>query len=155
MAVLAIMLVMPFGFATPAQAVNKADFSFFDNTTTANEGIQCTAREEFEYHISASEWAGVANVLRVTYADGDFTRFKVAANGTLQLSGFARGGNTNQNQNFPDRCITICAETASSLAGQMSVKTDTSSQPPIKCNNVTCDAGGVAPACPPEAGSAS
>ena len=149
--VLAIALVL--GFAQPGQAQdNRADFSFMDNTNpeSANEGIQCTANRAFEYHITVSEWAGVNNVLRVTYADGDFTRFRIAANGTQQISGFARGGTTRENQNFPDRCITICGETAGSLAGQMSVKTDTSSQPPIKCNNVTCGAGGVAPSCPPD-----
>lgn len=127
---------------------NVADFSFFDNTNpaTPSQGIQCTARKAFEYHISVSDFGNSANVLRITYADGDFVHFNTAAGGTQQLSGFARGGTVSQG--FPDRCISICAETPGKLAGQMSVKTDSSSQPAIKCNNVTCEAGGVAPACP-------
>jgi hypothetical protein len=136
------------GTSVYAHAVKTTDFAFFDNTSSASEGIQCSAKMPFEYHVTVSDFGATANILRVTYADGDFVRFKIAANGTQQISGFARGGNTSVNTNFPDRCISICAETAGKLAGQMSVKTDIDSNPIIKCRNVTCAAGGVAPACP-------
>ena len=152
-ATLATMCVILVGLGTPVSThafPNTSDFSFFDNTgPTPNEGIQCTALRPFEYHISVSNFLSTANVLRITYADMDFVRFKIAADGTQQLSGFARGGNTTSaNQNFPDRCISICAETPGGLAGQMSVQTHTDTNPKIKCNNVTCGVGGVAPVCP-------
>jgi hypothetical protein len=149
--VITFIILLGFGTSVRAHTILTTDFSFFDNTNPASpsQGIQCSARTPFEYHVTVSDFSTPAspNVLRVTYADGDFVRFKIAADGTQQISGFARGGNVVVND-FPDRCISICAETAGKLAGQMSVKTEVSGNPAIKCNNITCAAGGVAPACP-------
>jgi hypothetical protein len=143
-------ILLGFAMSVHAHDTRTTDFAFFDNTNllTSTEGIQCSAKQPFEYHITVSEFTATANVLKVTYADGDFVRFKIAADGTQQISGFARGGTANPDNNFPDRCITICAETVSSLAGQMSVKTDINASPLIKCRNIVCGAAGLAPACP-------
>ena len=149
------LMVFALGAPSLAQADDgskNADFSFFDNTSPseATEGVQCTAEKSFAYQISASQWASTPNVVRITLADGDFTRYQIPGNTSLQLAGFARGGKKKKNDkdNFPDRCITVCAETPGQLAGQVSVLTDEPSNPKIKCNNVVCGAGGVAPACP-------
>lgn len=149
-AALATVFVVLLGVETSAQASSTTDFSFFDNTGPEGpfEGVQCTALKSFAYQVSVSQWAPTPNVVRITLADGDFTRYQIAGNGTLQLAGFARGGTTNKNQDFPDRCITVCAEVPGQLAGQVSVQTQQSTKPDIKCNDVVCGAGGVAPACP-------
>ena len=86
------------GFSVTAHADAAADFALFDNTNpaTLNEGIVCTSDKAFTYHISVSNFGSGPNVLRLTYADGDFTRFKIAQDGSLNLSGGARGGNKGE-----------------------------------------------------------
>ena len=145
-AALAISVVILLGSGTPAEAyLNTTDFSFFDNSGGGDEGVQCSVRfHPFAYSINVTEWQNSPNVIRITLADGDFTRYKIAAAETLNLTGYARGGNLNQD--FPDRCITVCGE-STGLAGQVTVQAQATSQPDIKCNTVACP-GGVAPACP-------
>jgi hypothetical protein len=134
------------GFSVTAHADAAADFALFDNTNpaTLHEGIVCTSDKAFTYHISVSNFGSSPNVLRLTYADGDFTRFKIPQDGSLNLSGGARGGKEKgKSGGNPDRCITICGESAQ-LAGQMSIIQENGKP---SCQNVTCGAGGVAPPC--------
>jgi len=134
------------GFSVTAHADAAADFALFDNTNpaTLHEGITCTSDKAFTYHISVSNFGSGPNVLRLTYADGDFTRFKIAQDGSLNLSGGARGGKTKgKSGGNPDRCITICGESAQ-LAGQMSIIQENGKP---TCQNVTCGPGGLAPPC--------
>ena len=162
-ALLATILALALQSAPPARAGERGDhgdhddgkngpgttdFSFFDNTGPEGptEGVQCTAEKPFAYQISVSQWAPTPNVVRVTIADGDLTRYQIAGNGSLQLAGFARGG--TKKTNFPDRCITVCAEVPGQMAGQVSVQTQEPAKPKLKCNDVVCGPGGSAPACP-------
>ena len=134
------------GFSTLAHADAAADFALFDNTNpaTLHEGIVCTSDKAFTYFVSVSNFGSGPNVLRLTYADGDFTRFKIPQDESLNLSGAARGGkNKDKDGGNPDRCITICGESPQ-LAGQMSVIQENGKP---TCKNVTCGAGGVAPPC--------
>ena len=111
------------GFSTLAHADAAADFALFDNTNpaTVHEGIMCTSDKAFTYYVSVSNFGSGPNVLRLTYADGDFTRFKIPQDESLNLSAAARGGkdkDKDKNGGNPDRCITICGESPQ-LAGQM------------------------------------
>jgi hypothetical protein len=118
-----------------------ADFALFDNTNpaTQNEGIRCTATAAFTYHITVSNWSPDPNVLRITYADCDITRFQIGPNGSFNVSGAARGRPNSQNA---DRTISLCGESPN-LAGQMSAF----SAGNATCTNIEC-AGGVPEGCP-------
>lgn len=144
---MAVMLTTALlGSSAIAQADAAADFALFDNTNpaTLHEGIVCTSEKAFTYHISVSNFGSGPNVLRLTYSDGDFTRFKIPQDGSLNLSGGARGGkDKGKTGGNPDRCITICGESPE-LAGQMSIIQENGKP---SCQNVTCGAGGVAPPC--------
>jgi len=141
-----VLVIALLGFSVTAHADAAADFALFDNTNPAtfHEGIVCTSDKAFTYHVSVSNFGSGPNVLRLTYADGDFTRFKVPQDESLNLSGAARGGkDKGKGEGNPDRCITICGESPQ-LAGQMSIIQENGKP---SCRNVTCGAGGVAPPC--------
>jgi hypothetical protein len=102
----------------------KSDFAFFDGTSSdaATAGALCGAGspsdvevgEAYTFHIALANLGGPGFV-RLTYADGDFIRFPIAANASLTLSQAAggRGG-------F-DRAVRVHNESsAAQLAGTMS-----------------------------------
>jgi hypothetical protein len=76
------------------------DFALFDGTNPANQpdaGAVCFARRgrPFLYHLAVTNHAsGEDGFVRVTYADGDFVQFPIAANGSFGFSQAAgsRGG---------------------------------------------------------------
>ena len=141
-----VLVIALVGFSVTAHADDAADFALFDNTNpaTLHEGIVCTSERAFTYYVSVSNFGSGPNVLRLTYADGDFTRFKIPQDESLNLSGAARGGkDKGKGDGNPDRCITICGESPQ-LAGQMSIIQDNGKP---SCRNITCGAGGVAPPC--------
>jgi hypothetical protein len=52
-----------------------------------------------------SNFGSGPNTLRLTYADCDFTRYKIPSDQSLNLSGAAPGRPNSQN---PDGTITVC-----------------------------------------------
>lgn len=108
-----------------ASANGKSDFALFDGTNPANAptaGAVCGSGKpgdvqedkEFTYHITVTNW-GSDGIVRITYFDGDITRYKIKADETLNLTGVAgsKGG--------ADRAVRVSNEGGPAvLAGQMS-----------------------------------
>jgi len=78
---------------------NGNDFSLFDGSNPVNQpnsGAICGARlgRPFTFHLAVANY-GSAGFVRVTYADGDFIQFPIAAQGSFSMSQAAgsRSGN--------------------------------------------------------------
>ena len=132
------------GVSRPAAADDgKSDFALFDGTNPANapnEGAVCGAKnlkagKAFTYYVTVTN-AGAAGFSRLTYADGDFVQFPLAAGASFSFSqaGGSKGG--------ADRAVRVSnGGSGARLVGAMSA-IGTESKP--FC--VSCDAaseGGV------------
>ena len=77
----------------------RNDFALFDGTNPANQpdaGALCGARrrQPFTYHVAVANY-GSDGFVRITYSDGDWVQYPIAAGGSFSLSQAAgsRSGN--------------------------------------------------------------
>jgi hypothetical protein len=115
--VLLYLIVSPIvvlGMVSVANAVTS-DFALFDGTNPANQpdsGATCDAHSAFTYHLA--NWGGDGEV-RITYKDGDLSRFPIAAGASFAFSQAAgsKGG--------ADRAVRVSnGGSAPQLAGSLS-----------------------------------
>jgi hypothetical protein len=110
----------------------RDDFALFDGTNPENQpaaGAVCGARRgrAYQYHVAVANY-GSDGFLRLTYADGDWVQFPIAAGASFSLSQAAgsRGG--------ADRAVRVSnGGSEAQLAGVMSAQNG-------RCGS--CDADG-------------
>lgn len=100
-AFLTLALVAVSGLATIVEAdLSKTDFALFDGTNPANapgSGAICIGSKDFKadkqfiYHVAVTNHHSGAGHVRITYADGDFVNYQIAAGGSFSLSQAAGG----------------------------------------------------------------
>ena len=117
---------------------SKSDFALFDGSNPANQpdsGAVCSGLRGSTYHVAVANW-GSAGEVRITYKDGDFVRFPIAAGASFAFSQAGGSGKTS-----PDRAVRVSnGGSAAQLAGVMSA----TGGEKLRC--VSCDAiaeGGV------------
>lgn len=133
---------------TAAGAAERSDFALFDGTNPANgpaAGAVCFVRdvrpgEAFTYHVAVANFSNEAGEVRITYFDGDFVRFPIAAFGSFSLSQAAGspGG--------ADRAVRVSnGGSAAKLAGTMSAISERRRPVCLSCDatadgDAACDA---------------
>ena len=95
--VLALGLIMSLGPWSTAGATNS-DFALFDGTNPANKpnsGAVCGSGSPtnlqnvfFTYHVNVSNFSDSVAVLRITFRDGDITRYQIPATLSLKFETF-------------------------------------------------------------------
>ena len=114
-------------FATVASA-DESSFALFDGSNPVNQpnsGAVCGAKSAFTYHVAVANW-GSAGEVRITYKDGDFIRFPIAAGASFTLSqaGGSKPGSGHHSGgggSSPDSAIRVSnGGSAAQLAGSMS-----------------------------------
>lgn len=84
---LAIVVLLLLASVTVAVA-DSSDFALFDGSNPANQpnaGAVCSAKASYTWHLAVANFGG-AGFVRITFKDGDFIRFPIAAGGTLTMS---------------------------------------------------------------------
>jgi hypothetical protein len=138
--VVSLIALVVFAFSGVASA-DRTDFAFFDGSNPANApnaGAVCRARQGFTYHVTVANW-GSAGEVRITYADGDFIRFPIAAGASFSMTQAA-------GRNDASRAVRVSnGGSAAQLAGSMSASTTEAPAPLcISCDadssgDATCD----------------
>ena len=88
----AILIVLALGVSLGSWSTVRAtnsDFALFDGTNPNNQpgsGAVCGTAAGgpqtpvfFTYHVNVSNWSDSLAVLRITFSDGDFTRYQIPA----------------------------------------------------------------------------
>src|SRR3989442_9231479 len=140
---LALGLIMLLGSWSTAGATNS-DFALFDGTNPNNRpgsGAVCGTAAGgpqtpvfFTYHVSVSNWSNSTAVLRITFTDGDITRYQIPAGSSFSLTD--EGGSNANNS-----AIRASIENNGQLAGEASA-----TGPKVFCLSCDADSDG-APAC--------
>lgn len=87
---LGLLLVCGGGGVVADDDGSRNDFALFDGSNPTNQpsaGAVCFARKgkPFNYHVAVTN-AGADGFVRVTYKDGDFVQFPIAANDSFSFS---------------------------------------------------------------------
>ena len=140
---LAFGLIMLLGSWSTAGATNS-DFALFDGTNPANKpgsGAVCGAAAGgpqtpvfFTYHVNVSNFSDSLAVLRITFTDGDITRYQIPPRSSFSLT--EEGGSNEHNS-----AIRASIEHNGELAGEASA-----TGPKVFCLSCDADSDG-APAC--------
>jgi hypothetical protein len=116
-----------------AASADTSDFALFDGTNPTNQadsGAVCSANSSFTYHVTVANWGDDGEV-RITYKDGDFVRFPIAAGASFAFSQAAGS------KGRADRAVRVSnGGSSAQLSGAMSA----SGQGNVKC--ISCDADG-------------
>ena len=139
--VLALGLIMSLGPWSTAGATNS-DFALFDGTNPANQpnsGAVCGAGSPtnlqnvfFTYHVNVSNFSDSLAVLRITFRDGDITRYQILARSSFSLT---EEGGSNANNS----AIRVSIEGNGQLAGEASA-----TGPKVFCISCDADSDGAA-----------
>jgi hypothetical protein len=124
------------GLLLASAAVTNADtsdFALFNvDGTNPDSGAVCYSNGAFEYHVAVANAAAAENgVVRITYYNGDFVEFPIAAGASFAFSQAAgsKGG--------ADKAVRVSnGDSNAELSGSMSAK----GQGNVKC--ISCDGGG-------------
>src|SRR5204862_2292951 len=104
----AILIILALGVSLGSWSTVRAtnsDFALFDGTNPANQpgsGAVCGAAAGgsqnptfFTYHVNVSNWSDSLAVLRITFSDGDITRYQIPPRSSFSLT--EEGGSNEHN----------------------------------------------------------